>query len=112
MNESANVNLGIIIYSNDSETVWNAFRLANFARTQNQAVRVFLLGRGVEADSIDTATFSVAAEMEEFIQAGGAILACGTCLKSRQKAESELCPVSTMADLYALVAKAEKVVTF
>lgn len=112
MKESGSVNLGIVIHSNDSETVWNAFRLANFARTQNQEVSVFLLGRGVEADSLDSASFSVTAEMQKFVQGGGAILACGTCLKIRQKAESELCPVSTMADLYALVAQAEKVLTF
>jgi uncharacterized protein involved in oxidation of intracellular sulfur len=43
--------LGIIIYSNDSETVWNAFHLGNFSLKQRDEVNVFLLGKGVEADA-------------------------------------------------------------
>lgn len=42
-------NIGIVIYSNDTETVWNAFRLANFALTQKDTVNIFLLDKGVEA---------------------------------------------------------------
>lgn len=37
--------LGIVIYSNDLETVWNAFRLGVFSRKQGDAVSVFLLGK-------------------------------------------------------------------
>jgi len=43
--------LGLVIYSNDSETVWNAFRFGNFALNQKDAVNVFLLGKGVESES-------------------------------------------------------------
>ena len=42
--------LAIVIYSNDPETVWNAFRFGVFARKQGDAVSVFLLGKGVEAE--------------------------------------------------------------
>lgn len=39
--------LGICIYSNDPESVWNAFRFANYSIKQFQdEVRVFLLGKG------------------------------------------------------------------
>jgi uncharacterized protein involved in oxidation of intracellular sulfur len=48
---------------------------------------------------------------ESFLQAGGQILACGTCLKLRNPQGSEQCPLSTMKDLYTLVRKADRVVT-
>jgi uncharacterized protein involved in oxidation of intracellular sulfur len=40
--------LGIVIYSNDPETVWNAFRLGNFGLKEKDEVKVFLLAKGVE----------------------------------------------------------------
>ena len=43
--------IGIIIYSNDPETVWNAFRYANFAIKEGNEVKVFLTGKGVKAES-------------------------------------------------------------
>ncbi len=49
--------------------------------------------------------------MQEFVDAGGEILACGTCLKLRQSNGSELCPLSTMKDLYELVRDSDKVVS-
>ncbi len=45
--------IGIIIYSNDPETVWNAFRLGNYAIKEGDEVKAFLSGKGVESESID-----------------------------------------------------------
>ena len=36
---------------------------------------------------------------------------CGTCLKLRNSQGTELCPLSTMKDLYALVRDSDKVIT-
>jgi len=47
------VKIGIIIYSNDPETVWNAFRLGNYAIKEGDEVKAFLSGKGVESESID-----------------------------------------------------------
>ena len=33
--------LGIVIYSDHSETVWNAYRLANFSLNKGDKVKVF-----------------------------------------------------------------------
>lgn len=104
--------LGIIIYSNDPETVWNGFRLGVFALKQSDEVRVFLLAKGVECESLDTDKFNVTAEMNTFVQSGGEILACGTCLKLRNSEGSEMCPLSTMEDLYTLIKSSDKVVSF
>ncbi len=104
--------LGIVIHSSEPETVWNAVRLANFSLQKGDKVKIFLLGRGVEAESLDTDQFPVSAELRKFVETGGNILACGTCLKIRQKAGTDLCPISTMADLYALIGESEKILTF
>jgi sulfur relay (sulfurtransferase) complex TusBCD TusD component (DsrE family) len=104
--------LGIVIYSEDSETVWNAFRLGNFALTQKDEVKVFLLGKGVESESIDTEKFKVTEQMKILVSNGGKIFACGSCLKIRYSEGSETCPLSTMKDMYSIIAESDKVITF
>jgi uncharacterized protein involved in oxidation of intracellular sulfur len=50
--------------------------------------------------------------MQKFVDAGGAILACGTCLKLRRSEGTELCPLSTLQDLYEMVRDSDRVVSF
>lgn len=102
----------LVVYSQDSETVWNAFRLGNFALREGDDVAVFLLAKGVETESLNTDNFNVSEQMQSFLEAGGKILACGTCIKLRHKEASELCPLSTMKDLYELVRDSDRVLTF
>ncbi len=104
--------LGIIISSNDPETVWNAFRLGNFALGQGDTVNVFLLGKGVEAESLDTKHFTVTQAMQELVDRGGKIDACGTCLKLRNTEAGNVCAFSTMQDLYRLTRESDRVLTF
>ncbi len=104
--------LGIVIYSNDAETVWNAFRLGSLAVKKGDNVQVFLLGKGVECEAIDTDKFKVTEQMQSFVTAGGKILACGTCLEIRHSEGSEMCPLSTMADLYEMTQASDKILTF
>jgi len=104
--------LGVIVYSNDAETVWNAFRLSVFSLKQKDVVKVFLLGKGVECESIDTEKFKVTEQIKLFIDNGGSILSCGSCLKIRNSQGSETCPLSTMKDLYDIIKESDKVLTF
>ena len=106
------VKLGIIIYSNDRETVWNAFRLGVYTANKSNSAKIFLLAKGVECESLDTEKFKIKSEMQTFVLAGGEIFACGTCLKLRQSEGSEICPLSTMDDLYSLIDESDKVVSF
>lgn len=40
---------GLVIYSNDAETVWNAFRFGKHAiKNHRDEVQIFLLGKGVK----------------------------------------------------------------
>ena len=104
--------IGIILYSNDPETVWNAFRFGSFAIKQGESVKMFLTGRGVEAESLDNERFKVREAMRSFVEAGGQIFACGTCLKLRSKDGTELCPLSNMRTMLDIVAESDKVLTF
>ncbi len=104
--------LCVIVSTNDAETAWNAFRLANFAQKQGDCVSVFLTSKGVEYESASTEQFNSVQQAEEFVQNNGKILACGTCLKARNQPETTTCPISTMKALYELVKNSDKVVCF
>ena len=104
--------LAIVISTNQPETVFNALRLGNFAAQEGDDVGVFLIGKGVELDKIADGQFDVRAQAEAFLNHRGSILACGTCLKLRESSGSDLCPLSTMKDLYELIRDADRVVSF
>lgn len=104
--------IGLVVSVVEPETVFNALRLGSFALAQGDTVKVFLLGRGVELDQIQDARFDVHRQAHALLDAGGEILACGTCLRLRNSKGSELCPMSTMKDLYELVRDSDRVVTF
>ncbi len=107
-----NPTIGIVLYSNDAETIWNAFRLANFSETRGDTVTIFLIGKGVEALTIESKEFDVKQKAEEFIAKGGSILACATCLKMRNIEADKTIIVSGLSDLYEIVKSSKTVLTF
>ena len=104
--------MGIVIYSDDSETVWNAFRFGNFTLAMGDEVRVFLIGKGVECESLGTDKFKVMEQLRVFVDGGGKIFACGTCLEIHQLETPEIFAVATLNDIYEIVKESDKVVTF
>ncbi|ELY66390.1 DsrE family protein [Natronococcus jeotgali] len=103
--------IGIVLETSDPERAWNAFRFGITALEDGHDVSAFLLGEGVEAEEIDDEGFDVRDRMEAFDDAGGELLACGTCLEIRNGEGSEMCPVSTMGDLLEVVTTADRVLT-
>ncbi|OGW83282.1 MAG: sulfur reduction protein DsrE [Omnitrophica bacterium RIFCSPHIGHO2_02_FULL_51_18] len=104
--------IGVVISTNDAETCWNALRFANFSLGQKDEVRIFLMGKGVEYQEVSIEKFNTIGQAEKFLQSGGKIYACGTCIKSRNQESSEMCPISTMKELYEIIKESDKVVTF
>lgn len=104
--------IGVIISSNDAETCWNALRYANFCLVQKDEAKVFFMGKGVEYQKVSTDEFNTIEQAEKFMQSGGKIYACGSCIKSRDQEGSQMCPISTMKDMYEIVKESDKVVTF
>ncbi|HIG88798.1 DsrE family protein [Candidatus Thioglobus sp.] len=104
--------LGMVIYSNDPETVFNAFRLGVFSLGKGDTVKVFLLAKGVESETLVDDKFDVSEQMQSFVDAGGEVFACGTCLKIRKSGSSDMCPMSTLDDLHGIIEQSDKVLTF
>jgi sulfur relay (sulfurtransferase) complex TusBCD TusD component (DsrE family) len=104
--------VGITVYSNNPETVWNAYRFGNYALAVGDSVKVFLLGTGVEMESVGTDKFNVGEQVKTFLETGGKIFACGTCLQIHGVKTSQIYAVSTMKDLYEIIKESDKVVTF
>jgi len=106
------VKIGIILETNEPEKAWNGVRFANTALAQGHEVKLFLMSAGVEIESITHQKFNACEQFHIFIEAGGTVLACGTCIKGRNQPESAACPLSTMSDCLEMVLWADRVVTF
>jgi len=104
--------IGIIIETKEYEKAWNAFRFAVTSKKQGHDVKVFLMGEAVECEGLTHEKYNVDEQLKAFIKVGGELLACGTCLKSRQLDGTDACPLSTMIDCVNMVTWADKVVTF
>jgi len=105
--------IGIIIETKEYEKAWNAFRFAVRAEEMGKKTKVFLLGEAVECEGLTHEKYNVDEQLKKYVEIGGEILACGTCIKSRNLENSlEVCPISTMNDCVNLVEWADKTVTF
>ena len=105
--------LAIILSTNNTETNWNAFRLANVALSKGDVVTIFLLGEGVEYEKNSSAQFNVTEQINKFLHSENAkIIACETCMNVRKQKGNKTCPVGGILDLYNLVINYDKVLTF
>ncbi|MBI5539089.1 MAG: sulfur reduction protein DsrE [Bacteroidia bacterium] len=102
----------MVISTNDVETVWNALRLANFSKDEGDTIKIFLLGKGVEVEILVKENTDIKEQAEKFLDSGGIILGCGTCLTSRKNDNPQVCKFSSMADLYSLIRSNKIVLTF
>lgn len=60
------MNVLVIIYSDDSETMYNAMRLANIGVEKGHEVSVFMLGKGVTFEQVDITEFDVMGQINKF----------------------------------------------
>ncbi len=103
---------GIILNTNEPEIVWNALRFATTSLLNDHEVKIFLLGRGVEIENIQSEQFNIQEQIQLYIENKGKLFSCGSCLKLRQMQGSEACPVSTMHDMLYIVEESDKVLVF
>lgn len=105
--------LAVILSTNNAETNWNAFRLANLAISKGDAVSIFLTGEGVEYAENSSDKFDIIKQIQMFLQSTNAdIIACGTCMAIRNQKGNKECPEGGIEDLYNLITENDKVVTF
>ncbi len=60
------MNILFIISTDDSETAYNAMRLANVAVKKGDDVSVFMLGKGVLYEKISTEQFNVIEQVDQY----------------------------------------------
>ena len=111
-NEIESMKLAIVLSGSQAEINWNALRLANLAMGKGDKVAIFLVGEGVEYEHYNSDQFDIKKQVERFLDAGGEIIACGTCLNLRKQAESAACPAGRLDDWYRLISESDKVLTF
>ncbi len=105
--------LSIILSTKNTETNWNALRLANLALTHGDEVSIFLLGEAVEYDKGNQEQFDIKKQIDMFLQTEKAeLIACGTCMTLRNQQSTRSCPMGGLEDFYSLVATSDKVLTF
>ena len=56
----------VIISTDDSETMFNAMRLANIGVEKKDEVSVFMLGKGVKFEQVDRTAFDVMGQINQF----------------------------------------------
>lgn len=107
----------MVIYSNDPETIWNAFRLANTLLGYDDEVNVFLLGKGVECMTTTSIKFNIKEQIDVFKEHGGKMVGCGICCDRREDEMPYIkqdldCEMGSMQDLYTIINESDKVLTF
>jgi len=107
----------VVLYSNDPETVWNAWRFANTGLGHEDEVTLFLMGKGVECITLASVKYDIEAQVSAFEEFGGKLIGCGVCCDNRNDTmpllrEELACEMGTMQTFYALVKDADKVLTF
>jgi uncharacterized protein involved in oxidation of intracellular sulfur len=70
------------------------------------------MNSGVELEEIHNPRFNIEEQVTQFTQKNGEILACGTCMKSRHKEGTAVCPLHTLDDLVKIVEESDKILTF
>lgn len=104
--------LGIILYSNDPETVSQTFKLGTVALKKGDEVSLFMLAKGVECDTLDNEKWHISEQMRDFQDNGGKALSCSSCLELRQRNEAEGCTRSSVEGLYRMIHESDLVLTF
>jgi uncharacterized protein involved in oxidation of intracellular sulfur len=110
--KSRTPDMGIVISSGDAETVWNALRLGIAAQSKGDTVVIFVISKAVDVFIKDTSSFDIPKTSLEFVSKGGDIYTCATCAKRRHTDNVEMCTITSIFDLYEIIKRSKKVVTF
>jgi sulfur relay (sulfurtransferase) complex TusBCD TusD component (DsrE family) len=111
-NKSRTPDIGIVISSGDAETVWNALRLAIAAQSKGDTVVIFVISKAVDVFMKDSSSFNIQKVSEQFVSEGGDIYTCATCAKMRNTDNVQMCTITSIYDLYEIIKRSKKVVSF
>jgi len=110
--KSRTPDIGIVISSGDAETVWNALRLGIAAQSKGDTVVIFVISKAVDVFMKDSSKFDIPKTSFDFVSKGGDIYTCATCAKMRHTEEVQMCTITSVFDLYEIIKRSKKVVSF
>lgn len=110
--KSRTPDLGIVISSGDAETVWNALRLGIAAQSKGDSVVMFVINKAVDVFMKDSSSFDIPHTSQEFLSKGGDIYTCATCAKRRHTDNVQMCTITSVYDLYEIIRRSKKVISF
>ncbi|WP_456464815.1 DsrE family protein [Desulfurobacterium sp.] len=90
----------------------SAMKFANIAVDAGNEVKVFFLGEYFDTKIINAEEVNLKERMESFLEKGGQLYTCGTCIVIEKYVDTGACPLSTMEDLYEIVEWADKIIHF
>lgn len=105
--------IGVIITTNEIEKSWNALRYMNAALEMGHQVTAFLMNGAVECEFMDHEFFNVSEQIDKFVNNGGKLYICGTCLQFRKLHDKvKRAEISTMLKAVQMTEENDKVLTF
>ncbi|SMP02855.1 uncharacterized protein involved in oxidation of intracellular sulfur [Desulfurobacterium pacificum] len=106
--------LAVVVGTNEVKRMRSALKFVNAAVTDSE-VKLFILGECFKDKILDVEELHLKEAIESFLERGGKIYTCGTCIvvkKFIKDGEEGVCPLSTMEDLYEIIKWADKVIYF
>jgi peroxiredoxin family protein len=104
--------LGIVISSGDAETVWNALRLAVVAQSKGDSVVIFVVNKAVDVFINGDKKFDVFKLSRDLTAKNVDIYTCATCAKARNTENVQMCTITSIYDMYAIINNSKKVISF
>lgn len=103
--------IGIILSTNDVETIWNVMRFANYSIEWGNKVEIFLLGKGVEIEGLAKTNKEIKEQVDKYLDLEGTIFGCQVCFQSRNQ-KNQICKLGCIQDMYDVVKKNKVVLSF
>lgn len=106
--------IGILISTNESETLWNAFRFGVLCLNMdfNNEVTIFLNARATDYEKAESEKFNIKELAKSFVLAGGKIIGCQKSMGFRGLEGNEICQKGGQKDLYELMITSDKFICF
>lgn len=106
--------IGMIISTNDAETLWNAFRFGVLCLNMDydNEVTIFLNAKATAYEEADSGKFNIKELAKSFVLGGGKIIGCQKSMGLRGLEENEVCQKGGQKDLYELMVTSDKFICF
>ncbi|MCX7724403.1 MAG: DsrE family protein [Thermodesulfovibrio sp.] len=106
--------IGILISTDDPETLWNAFRFGILCLNMDydNEVTIFLNARATAYEEADSEKFNIKELAKSFVLGGGKIIGCQKSMGFRGLEGNEICQKGGQKDLYELLMSCDRFISF